>query len=267
MAVVIVGAGLSGLAAARHLARSGVDVTVLEGSDAVGGRVRTDFVDGYRLDRGFQLYNPAYPEGARVLDHQALDLRPFIAGARIVVGNGGRRRVERVADPRREPSWAVPSLMARIGSPVSIARFGAYVVSRALRSVESLHRDPDVTSEEALRRAGVDRQLLERVLRPFLSGVFLESELRTSRRFLDVVLKSFVRGTSERPGQGHATYSRTARRRPGRAIRSSGRVSFRSEPSTSPAETFTVPTRSSSRPIRRPPAASSRMSLCQLGVR
>ena len=202
MAVVVVGAGLSGLAAARHLARRGVDVTVLEGSDAVGGRVRTDVVDGFRLDRGFQLYNPAYPEGARVLDHQALDLKPFIAGARIVADRGGRRAVDRVADPRRQPSWALPSLRAHIGSPLSTARFGAYAVSRAVRSVPSLLRDPDLTTEEALRRAGADRALMETVLRPFLSGVFLESELSTSRRFLDVVLKSFVNGTPSVPALG-----------------------------------------------------------------
>ena len=201
MVAVVVGAGLSGLAAARHLDRHGVEVTVLEASDAVGGRVRTDVIDGYRLDRGFQLYNPAYPEGARVLDHEALDLRPFIAGARIVVDRGGRR-VMRVADPRRAPSWAIPSLMARIGSPVSTARFGAYALSRAVRSASSLHSDPDVTSAEALCRAGVDDTLMERVLRPFLSGVFLDSELATSRRFLDMVLKSFVRGTPGVPALG-----------------------------------------------------------------
>lgn len=202
MAVVIVGAGLSGLAAARHLTNHGVEALVLEGSDAVGGRVRTDVVDGFRLDRGFQLYNPAYPEGARVLDHRALDLKPFVAGARIVVERGGRRRVERVADPRRKPSWAVPSLRAHIGSPLSTARFGAYAVSCAVRSVPSLHREPDVTSEEALRRAGADGTLIETVLRPFLSGVFLDAELSTSRRFLDVVLKSFVRGTPAVPALG-----------------------------------------------------------------
>jgi phytoene dehydrogenase-like protein len=202
MAVVVVGAGLSGLAAARHLTRHGVEATVLEGSDAVGGRIRTDVVDGYRLDRGFQLYNPSYPEGVRVLDHQALELRPFVAGARIVVDRGGRRQVKRVADPRRQPSWAVPSLLAQVGSPLSIARFGAYAASRAIRSVPSLQRDPNVTTEEALRRAGVDRTLMETVLRPFLSGVFLESELATSRRFLDVVLKSFVRGTPSVPALG-----------------------------------------------------------------
>lgn len=202
MAVVVVGAGLSGLAAARHLTEHGVEVTVLEADDAVGGRVRTDSVDGYRLDRGFQLYNPAYPEGARVLDHGALDLKPFIAGAAIVTSRGGRRRVARVADPRRKPSWVVNSLTAGIGSPLSLARFGGYALSRAVRPVPALLTAPDVTSEEALRRAGVDHTLMETVLRPFLSGVFLESELATSRRFLDVVLKSFIRGTPAVPALG-----------------------------------------------------------------
>lgn len=202
MRVIVVGAGLAGLAAARHLSRRGVEVTVLEGSDGVGGRVRTDLVDGFRLDRGFQLYNPAYPEGARVLDHDALDLKPFIAGAEVVAERSGRRQVLRVADPRRKPSWAVPTVLALIGSPLTAARFGAYAASRAIRSVPSLQWDPDVTTEEALRRAGVDRTLMETVLRPFLSGVFLEAELSTSRRFLDVVLKSFVRGTPGVPALG-----------------------------------------------------------------
>lgn len=202
MRVIVVGAGLSGLAAARHLSSRGIDVTVLEGSDGVGGRVRTDLVDGFRLDRGFQLYNPAYPEGARVLDHDALDLKPFVAGARVVVERSGQRRVIRVADPRRKPTWLLPSALALIGSPVSTARFGAYAASRVIRSVPSLQRDPDVTTEEALRRAGVDRALMETVLRPFLSGVFLEADLSTSRRFLDVVLKSFVRGTPGVPALG-----------------------------------------------------------------
>lgn len=202
VAVVVVGAGLSGLAAARHLTRNGIAVLVLEGGDAVGGRVRTDIVDGFRLDRGFQLYNPAYPEGRRVLDTEALDLRAFVAGARVVLRPRGRRQVARVADPRREPSWTLSSLLARIGSPVSTTRFAAYAASRALRSPAALRDEPDITSAEALRRAGADRHLMERLLRPFLSGVFLEADLTTSRRFLDLVLRSFVRGTPSVPARG-----------------------------------------------------------------
>jgi phytoene dehydrogenase-like protein len=202
MSVIVVGAGLSGLAAARHLQDAGVPTMILEASDAVGGRMRTDIVDGFRLDRGFQLYNPAYPEGERMLDHEALDLRPFVAGARIITRPRGRRHVARVADPRREPSWAVPTLLARIGSPLSTSRFLGYAASRAVRSPASLRAEPDITSEEALRRAGVDATLMERLLRPFLAGVFLESDLTTSRHFLDLVLRSFVKGTPSVPALG-----------------------------------------------------------------
>ena len=77
---IVVGAGLAGLSAARQLAIHGVDVIVLESSNDVGGRVRTDRFDGLQLDRGFQLFNPSYPEAARVLDYEALDLKPFVPG-------------------------------------------------------------------------------------------------------------------------------------------------------------------------------------------
>lgn len=202
MDVIVVGAGVAGLAAARHLTDNGANVEVVEAGDAVGGRIRTDHVDGFRLDRGFQLFNPAYPEGQRMLDLEALDLRSFIAGAQVVVSSRGRRRVARIADPRREPRWLASTLTAPFGSPISTARFGVYALSRSLRSPAALRDEPDITAYEALRRAGADSTLIERLLRPFLAGVFLESELTTSRRFLDLVLRSFVRGTPSLPALG-----------------------------------------------------------------
>src|ERR687894_675056 len=101
--VVVVGAGLAGLAAGRELRARGLDVVVLERSDGVGGRVRTDAVRGFLLDRGFQVLLAGYPEAARVLDYAALDLRAFFPGA--LVRTDGRW--VRVADPRRRPHDAV----------------------------------------------------------------------------------------------------------------------------------------------------------------
>ncbi|WP_432549487.1 FAD-dependent oxidoreductase, partial [Kineococcus esterisolvens] len=98
--VVVVGAGLAGLACARHLSAAGLQVAVVEASDGVGGRVRSDVVDGFRVDRGFQLVNPAYPELHKVLDVAALRLQPFDAG---VAGAGGGRG-SGVHDPRRLPA-------------------------------------------------------------------------------------------------------------------------------------------------------------------
>lgn len=196
--VVIAGAGLAGLSAARHLSIHGVDVLVLEAGDEVGGRVRTDRVDGLQLDHGFQLFNPSYPEAARVLDYGALDLRPLIAG--VIVALDGRR--SRLADPRRAPGWALDAASGATGSISGKARFARYAWQTARTPIDELIAGPDFPAEVALRSAGVDEVLLERVLRPFLAGVFLERDLATSQRFMQLVLTSFMRGTPSVPARG-----------------------------------------------------------------
>jgi hypothetical protein len=196
--VIVIGAGLAGLAAARRLSAQGAEVIVLEASDAVGGRVRTDVVEGVRMDRGFQLYNPAYPEGRRVLDHTALDLRAFVPGVAISTHLG----THHVADPVREPGSALGSLVAPVGSIRSKTAFAAYALGCATLSVRRLLERPDITARDALRQAGIDSRLVEQLIGPFLAGVFLEDALLTSRRFMDLVLRSFVRGTPSVPALG-----------------------------------------------------------------
>jgi protoporphyrinogen oxidase len=197
--VVVVGAGLAGLSAARRLSTAGRQVVVLEASDGVGGRVRTDRVDGFRLDRGFQVFNTAYPAAARVLDYDRLRLRPFLKGA--VVHRGGGRP-ERLVDPRQQPR----SFPSAVSSPLmpwtDKAAIAAFSVWCGYAPMDALARGPDDTALEVLKRARIGEAAIERFLRPFLSGVLLDPELSTSGRFLRLVWRTFVRGQVAVPAGG-----------------------------------------------------------------
>ncbi|MFM1916730.1 MAG: hypothetical protein RJB01_245, partial [Actinomycetota bacterium] len=196
--VVIIGAGLAGLAAARQLSIHGVEVHVLEADSRVGGRVKTDEVDGYLLDHGFQLYNPAYPEARRVLDNEALELAPLTRGIEVALPDGRTR----LGDPLSHLSWLPSDISFETGSPLAKARFARYAWGTTSDTAAELSQRIDMPSSAALRGSGVDERLYERVLQPFLAGVFLEPELSTSRYFLDVVLRSFLRGTPSLPARG-----------------------------------------------------------------
>lgn len=197
--VAIIGAGLAGLAAARQLSINGYDVVVFESDNRVGGRVQSDIHhSGAILDRGFQLYNPAYPESARVLDHKALDLRPFSAAVISSTPHGNIK----LADPRKEPTWIAASTSPSSGSVRAKLAFVKYALTQRRSSAQMITSRPDQSAHAALTNAGVTGTFYAEVIRPFLAGVFLESELDTSSRFLDLVLKSFMTGTPSLPARG-----------------------------------------------------------------
>lgn len=195
---VVVGAGLAGLAAAGELSRAGLEVAVLEASDGVGGRVRTDAVDGFRLDRGFQVLNTAYPAAQAVLDFGALDLRRFVKGA--IVHHDGRPY--RLVDPRSQ--WR--STAATLSSPLlptkdkgAIAAFSAWC---GYMPVNRLLAGDDMAAADALQRARISDTAVDRLIRPFLAGVLLDPDLGTSARFARLVWRSFVRGDAVVPATG-----------------------------------------------------------------
>lgn len=195
---IVVGAGLSGLACATRLDERGARVAVLEASDGVGGRARTDNLDGFLLDRGFQVFLTAYPQARRILDFEALDLRTFVPGA-LVRTEGA---FHRIADPKRRPAALPQTLKAPVGSLADKLRIGRLRASVQRADAEELLRRPERSTLGALRAWGFSESMIERFLRPFLSGIFLESDLDTSSRFFEFVFGMFARGDAALPAHG-----------------------------------------------------------------
>ena len=170
---------------------------VVDPATAVGGRVRTELHEGFQLDRGFQLFNPAYPEPPRLLDLPALELCSFTPGA-LVVSRGRRHRL---VDPRREPKGIPGLLSPRLGTLreqaalIALSARNGYGPKSALLAGET-------TTAQSLREWGLTGDLGERLLRRFLAGVFLERELSTSSVFFNLVWRTFVRGTPAVPSHG-----------------------------------------------------------------
>lgn len=196
--VTVIGGGLAGLAAALRLSRAGVPVELHEAAEQVGGQVCTEAVDGFLLDRGFQVHNTAYPEPATLLDVQALQLRHLLRGALLV--EPGRRHL--LADPRQRPSGAAGLLSAPIGATSDRIALARLVLRLLASPVDRLLREPEVTTVDYLRRHGFSARAIDGLFRPFLSGVFLERQLDTSSRIFLLTFRSFVRGSTCLPSAG-----------------------------------------------------------------
>lgn len=230
--VVIIGAGLAGLACARELVRAGRKVTVLEAGDRAGGRVATDSVEGFRIDRGFQVYNDAYPEGRRQFDLAALELGRFEPGA--VVADGGRLRT--VSDPWRRPLAAIGSVLDGTVGIADGLRTAA-LRARAIRGVRSGSADPDgpaVAAETStlddLQSRGFTASFIERFFVPFFGGVFLERGLDTSAAVFAFDFAMFALGRACLPRGGMAAIpAQMAAALPANAVRLNTAVA-RAEP-------------------------------------
>ena len=196
--VVIVGAGLAGLACAQDLTHAGLECAILEASDGIGGRVRTDVVDGYRLDRGFQILLTAYPEVERRFDVDALDLRLFEPGAAVWV-NG---RFHRIADPLRRPRHIPATLAAPIGTLADKARLLRLIIDVRSHAVPELLRRPDVSTSDRLARAGFTDRMIETFWRPLFAGIQLDPKLEVSSRRFETILRMLAIGASGVPRDG-----------------------------------------------------------------
>jgi phytoene dehydrogenase-like protein len=198
MDVVIVGGGLAGLVAARHLAESGATVTVLEEEGTVGGRVRSVQEDGFVFDRGFQVLFTSYPAVRRELDLDALSLRYFTPGA--TIARDGRR--SKLSDPLRDPGAAVETVFNR-----EVGLFDKLRVLRlrrelSKRSVADIFDGADGTIREYLETRGFSDRFIERFAAPFYGGITLDRSLSTSQHVFEYTFKMLTEGRAAVPAAG-----------------------------------------------------------------
>ncbi len=195
---LIIGAGLSGLTAARVLKLAGRKVKIIEASDGPGGRVRTDEVNGFLLDRGFQVFLTAYPEAKHFLDYKALDLKPFSPGSIILTNSG----IDEIGDPLREASSLIRTLKSPVGTLSDKFRLLLLRLKLAGISIDEIFSKKETTTLEYLSAVGFGKKIISDFFAPFMSGIYLEQNLDTSSRMFEFVFKMFSESDTAIPAKG-----------------------------------------------------------------
>ncbi len=203
--VIIVGGGLAGLCCARVLHKANVPWRILEANDRVGGRVSSDTIDGFTLDRGFQVFQTAYPEAKQVLDYAQLDLKNFEPGASVYFKDA----FHTLMDPWRRPSSLLEGALAGVGSLSDKLRVGTWRSEVQRLSHEQLmERTTSQTGgrgetiREMLIRRGFSEGMIERFFRPFFGGITLDDSLKSAATLAEVVFRCFSIGDSCVPARG-----------------------------------------------------------------
>jgi protoporphyrinogen oxidase len=196
--IYIIGAGVSGLIAAIELEKRGLSPIILEGSGSVGGRVKTDMVDGFRLDHGFQVLLTAYPEAKKYLDYKALNLKNFDPGAVIFDEKGSFI----ITDPLRNPLQIMGMVFSKVGSLLDKFKMFRLTQSLKKKSVTDIFNAESKPTLQYLKDYGFSDRIISYFFKPFFRGIFLESHLNTSSRMFEFVFKMFSMGNATVPARG-----------------------------------------------------------------
>ncbi len=177
---------------------------LLEASDKIGGRVATDRVDGFLLDRGFQVFLTAYPEAQAMLDYHKLQLCRFEPGALIRV-NG---KFQRLSDPWRRPQHLFATVFSQAATLADKLRIASFRKRTTRGDLEQIYNRPEQATIDLLRQQGFSEAIIERFFKPFLGGVFLDGQLQTSSRMCEFVFRMFSLGDATIPELGMAEIPR-----------------------------------------------------------
>ena len=189
----IIGAGVSGLIAAKVLENHGYSPIIIESTDRVGGRVKTDLIEGYQLDHGFQVLLTAYPALQKYLNYKALELQKFLPGASIFLASGQKL----IGDPLRSPTLLFSTLFSGIGNFSDKFKILKLTLVLKKKSLSDIFNEKEQTTHNYLIAFGFSKTIISDFFRPFFSGIFLETKLETSSRMFEFVYKMF--------SEGHAT--------------------------------------------------------------
>lgn len=196
--IAIVGAGLSGLIVAKKLSKHQFDITVFEKETKPGGRMKTDRVGNWELDRGFQVMLTEYPYLKKNVDFSSLKLVKLESGASIVKND----KIYNIGDPTRNFKFLIPTLFSPIGSfrdKFLIFKLSLFVKRKSIDELFCLKNE---TTDTFLKDYGFSSNIVENFFRPFYTGIFLEDQLRTSSRMFLFVFKMFAEGNAVIPTGG-----------------------------------------------------------------
>ncbi len=196
--IYIIGAGISGLVAAIELEKFGFSPIILESSESIGGRVKTDLVDGFRLDRGFQVLLTAYPEAKKYLDFRALKLKNFEPGAVILDEDESFL----ITDPLRNPLQIVGMAFSKVGSLLDKVKMLSLTQTLKKKSIEEIFNSESKPTLQYLKDYGFSDKIITYFFKPFFRGIFLEPHLNTSSRMFEFVFKMFSIGNAAVPAKG-----------------------------------------------------------------
>ena len=196
--VHIIGGGISGLIAAKVLERNGLSPVILEAGDRVGGRLKTDIVNGYQLDQGFQVLLSNYEAVQKYLDYNKLNLQKLKPGAYILV-NGKQKKF---GDPTRDLSLLIPTIFNNIGTLKDKLKIAILNFKIQKKSIGNIFESPEITTLQYLKNIGFSNKIIHNFFQPFFSGIFLETELKTSSRMFEFIFKMFGEGLALIPRNG-----------------------------------------------------------------